>query len=395
MSIPHLFRCPISLDLFTDPVTLCTGQTYDRPSIERWLAGGNLTCPVTMQRLHDTALVPNHTLRHLINQWLLSDCQTRNENKSCNFPLATLKLNLQSPDTSLHAKIETLKKLRILSMESDTGQACLIQLGFFPLLLHLIMQIPHEFDDAFELAEVALDCILSLSPSAHLEYFNILKKDQNLVSLLFLLEQGNVRIKTSICCLMERITSSPVTLELCSVIGQSQRALQVLISLVTDANSQTSEAAVRALSSICSLEANRINMIKEGTMDSLVAYLSSSRRRNAPRALAIMEILLGMDEGKMTLIKNRNAVQVLVKMLFKVSSDHQGSEHAVSALLALCRESLGVQLEAVKAGALKQLLLLLQSQCSAKAKIKARALLKLLSCTIAEAPGVCHSYNAM
>ena len=70
MAIPHLFRCPISLDLFKDPVTLCTGQTYDRSSIEKWLAAGNLTCPVTMQKLHDPSIVPNHTLRHLIDQWL-------------------------------------------------------------------------------------------------------------------------------------------------------------------------------------------------------------------------------------------------------------------------------------------------------------------------------------
>uniref|UniRef100_A0A0D3FW43 U-box domain-containing protein n=1 Tax=Oryza barthii TaxID=65489 RepID=A0A0D3FW43_9ORYZ len=74
MSIPHLFRCPISLDIFTDPVTLCTGQTYDRPCIERWLAAGHRTCPVTMQPLGDaTALVPNRTLRHLIERWLSTD----------------------------------------------------------------------------------------------------------------------------------------------------------------------------------------------------------------------------------------------------------------------------------------------------------------------------------
>ncbi|KAM0939826.1 putative U box domain, armadillo-like helical, Zinc finger, RING/FYVE/PHD-type [Dioscorea sansibarensis] len=398
MSVPHLFLCPISLDLLTDPVTLSTGQTYDRLSIERWLAGGNLTCPVTMQRLQDTTLLPNHTLRHLIDQWLLTDCQTSND-KNCNFSLGTLKHNLESPDTSLNAKLESVKKVRILSMESDTGQACLVQLGFFPLLLHLILQASHEFNDDFELVEVALDCILSLSPpssyyssssssSSHLEFLNILKKDQNLVSLLYLLEQGNGRIKTGICYLIERIASSPMTLDVCSVIGQSQRVLQMLVSLVTDADSQASEAAVRALSGICSFEANCRNAIKEGAMDSLVAYLSGSKRRNATQALATIEILLAMDEGKKMLIKNRNAVRVLVKMLFKVSSDHQGSEHAVNALLLLCRESPWVRSEAVIGGALTQLLLLLQSQCSAKAKSKARALLKLLSCPR-------HSYHSM
>ncbi|CAI8598884.1 unnamed protein product [Vicia faba] len=38
ITIPHLFRCPISLDLLEDPVTLTTGQTYDRSSIEKWIS---------------------------------------------------------------------------------------------------------------------------------------------------------------------------------------------------------------------------------------------------------------------------------------------------------------------------------------------------------------------
>ncbi|WP_423787569.1 U-box domain-containing protein, partial [Klebsiella pneumoniae] len=63
MTIPPLFICPISLDLFTDPVTVSTGHTYDRGSIEKWLATGNLTCPVTMQKLQDPSMVPNCTLR--------------------------------------------------------------------------------------------------------------------------------------------------------------------------------------------------------------------------------------------------------------------------------------------------------------------------------------------
>ncbi|KAJ1440779.1 Zinc finger, RING/FYVE/PHD-type [Sesbania bispinosa] len=36
IEVPALFLCPISLQLMRDPVTVCTGITYDRENIARW-----------------------------------------------------------------------------------------------------------------------------------------------------------------------------------------------------------------------------------------------------------------------------------------------------------------------------------------------------------------------
>lgn len=66
---PSNFVCPISLDIMTDPVILQTGQTYDRASIQKWFDKGNRTCPVSMQKLSDYSLTPNHMLRRLIREW--------------------------------------------------------------------------------------------------------------------------------------------------------------------------------------------------------------------------------------------------------------------------------------------------------------------------------------
>ena len=68
--MPAVFICPISLEPMVDPVTLCTGQTYERANISRWLALGHRTCPTTMQELWDDALTPNPPLRPLIDSWL-------------------------------------------------------------------------------------------------------------------------------------------------------------------------------------------------------------------------------------------------------------------------------------------------------------------------------------
>jgi hypothetical protein len=64
--VPSFFKCSISLELMRDPVVLCTGQNYERNNIEPWLEVGNHTCPATMQTLASLELVPNHTLRRLI-----------------------------------------------------------------------------------------------------------------------------------------------------------------------------------------------------------------------------------------------------------------------------------------------------------------------------------------
>ncbi|KAK9942071.1 hypothetical protein M0R45_007760 [Rubus argutus] len=73
VQIPYHFRCPISLELMRDPVIISTGQTYDRPSIESWVATGNTTCPVTRTQLTDFTLIPNHTLRRLIQEWCVAN----------------------------------------------------------------------------------------------------------------------------------------------------------------------------------------------------------------------------------------------------------------------------------------------------------------------------------
>lgn len=73
--IPHHFICPISLQIMKDPVTVSTGITYDRDSIQRWQSHGqNNTCPVTNQLLPTTSdFTPNHNLRRLIQAWCASD----------------------------------------------------------------------------------------------------------------------------------------------------------------------------------------------------------------------------------------------------------------------------------------------------------------------------------
>ncbi|KAL9649335.1 hypothetical protein ABK040_014637 [Willaertia magna] len=50
------YNCPISQQLMIDPVTIETGQTYDRKTIEEWLKSKN-TCPITRATLKNNNLI--------------------------------------------------------------------------------------------------------------------------------------------------------------------------------------------------------------------------------------------------------------------------------------------------------------------------------------------------
>ncbi|OMO56206.1 hypothetical protein COLO4_35757 [Corchorus olitorius] len=396
MTIPHLFRCPISLDLFKDPVTLSTGQTYDRSSIEKWLSAGNLTCPVTMQKLHDPSLVPNHNLRHLIEQWrqLGHDHQFDPDNHhylttTIDHPLVSLKHKLESPQVSLHQKLQTLENVIVLTEDSPSTNSFLLQIGFLPLLLTLLFDKPEFSQDYIKFVEKGLCFVIKLLPFGEMGCLNMLKEESKLESFIVLFENGTDMMKQSLCHIVVEISSSSETRELCGMIGKNPRFLNKLISQIVHQDSdQTilSEAGIKAISALCCLESNREKLVQQGLTNGLVSYIVYSERKErslVATAMARLEQVLGIERAKEELINNPNGVKAVVKMVFRVS-DHEGSQSAVNSLMMVCQESMEAREKAIGAGVLTQLLLLLQSQCSGRTKTKARTLLKLLRSKWAE-----------
>lgn len=70
---PSEYKCPITATLMVDPVIAVDGMTYERSAIEQWFAanrGGHVKSPVTNQRLKTRDLVPNISLRKLIQDYV-------------------------------------------------------------------------------------------------------------------------------------------------------------------------------------------------------------------------------------------------------------------------------------------------------------------------------------
>ena len=66
--IPERLCCPISLELMERPVIAADGHTYDRSSIEDWLARGNTTSPTTGAKLEHLHLADNHLVKSMVSE---------------------------------------------------------------------------------------------------------------------------------------------------------------------------------------------------------------------------------------------------------------------------------------------------------------------------------------
>jgi len=65
---PEYLVCPISFNLFKDPVIAPSGYTYEREKIEQWIQGHN-TDPMTRIQLRKEQLIPNRKLQEAVDYY--------------------------------------------------------------------------------------------------------------------------------------------------------------------------------------------------------------------------------------------------------------------------------------------------------------------------------------
>ncbi|TKY73484.1 U-box domain-containing protein 19 [Spatholobus suberectus] len=153
--VPEDFRCPISLEIMTDPVTISTGQTYNRTSIQKWLEAGNMICPKTREELTSTELFPNTALKKLVQQFC-SDNDMAIANSTSRNRTVTKTAEPGSP-AAAHAmqfsswflsrrlvfgteeqRTKAAYEIRLLARSNVFNRACLVEMGTVPPLLDLL-----------------------------------------------------------------------------------------------------------------------------------------------------------------------------------------------------------------------------------------------------------------
>lgn len=383
VQIPYHFRCPISLELMRDPVTVSTGQTYDRPSIESWVATGNTTCPVTRAPLTDFTLIPNHTLRRLIQEWCVANQSFGVERiptpKQPADPATVRNLLVQaSSDSSPHAsRLAALRRLRALARDSDKNRSVISSHNALEALLRIVFSGADDSSSSSELGHEALGLAVML-PFAETECAAVASDPERVGRLTRLLYHPSMEVRVNSAALVEIVVAGTRVPELRAQVSNVEEIFEGVVEMVRSpmAYPRALKVGVRTLFALCLVKQTRHKAVSAGAAEALVDRLADLEKCDAERALATVELLCRVPAGCEALAGHALTVPLLVKTILKISD--RGTEHAAGALATLCSASEESQREAVAAGVLTQLLLLVQSDCTDRAKRKAQLLLKLL-----------------
>ncbi|CAH9103597.1 unnamed protein product [Cuscuta epithymum] len=382
--VPYHFRCPISLELMTDPVTVCSGQTYDRGSIQSWLATGNTTCPVTRSPLTDFTLIPNHTLRRLIQEWCVANKAFGIERiPTPKLPaepalVRSLLNQASSAKSQLSSRIAALMRLRAIAHESEKNRSVISANNGRKVLISVLFSDARDLLELSELRHESLAVLAMLLPLSEAEAVLVSSNPVRICYLVSLLSNPSIQVRIDSAAVIESVIVGTRSAELRAQISNVDEIFEGIIGIISCplAYSRSVKVGVKALFALCLTKQHRNKAVAAGAVETLVERLQDLDKCDAERALATVELLCRIPSGCAAFAAHALTVPLLVKTIMKIS--HRANEHAAGALLSICSASEEALRGAAAVGAMTQVLLLVQSDCTERGKRKAQMLLKLL-----------------
>ncbi|XP_047317933.1 U-box domain-containing protein 8-like [Impatiens glandulifera] len=356
--LPDVFKCPISLEIMSDPVILSSGHTYDRSSIQRWLQSGHRTCPISKLPLSDPpSLIPNHALRSLISNYTTTVSIPHPENPQ------TLLSSLTSQYSPLDLKLNSLDQLTRLSKRDSGLRRRLTESGAVSAVLNCVAS------DNPVLQERALTLLLNLSLD-----------DDNKVGLVAEGAIGRVvsALSSADASPDTRAVAATVLTSLAVVevnkatIGAFPYAIKALTLLLSNGHSRERKEATTALYTLCSFPDNRRRAVEHGSVPILIGIAGSGLER----AVALLGLLAKCKEGREEMVKVGDFVAVIVNVLRNGSL--RGVQYALMTLNSVCCYSEDVCLEVLREEGVFEFCLGLLEDENEKVRRNASSLIQLL-----------------
>lgn len=393
IQIPYHFRCPISLELMSDPVTISTGQTYDRNSIESWIAMGNTTCPVTRLALSDFTLIPNHTLRRLIQEWCVANRSNGVERiptpKQPADPISVRSLLSQASaisgnHVSVRSRAAAIRRLRGLARDSEKNRVLIAGHNAREILVRILFADVDAGRDtspsssSSELVSESL-ALLVIFHMTETECESIASDPGRVGFMSRLLFDSSIEIRVNAAALIEMVLTGANSMDLKLIISGSDSIFEGVLDLLKNpiSSRRALKIGIKSIFALCLVKQTRHLAVSAGAPGVLIDRLAADFDRcDTERGLATVELLCRLPEGCAAFGEHALTVPLMVKTILRVSD--RATEYAAGALLALCTAEERCRHEAAAAGLVTQLLLLVQSDCTERAKRKAQMLLKLL-----------------
>nr|VDD45867.1 unnamed protein product [Brassica oleracea] len=392
ITVPTFFKCPISLDVMRSPVSLCTGVTYDRPSIQRWLDGGNNTCPATMQILKSKDFVPNLTLQRLIKAWSdsvgSSAAASPDPASARGIPTkeevneSLMRLSQEKDD---EIRLEILSRIVRFVKDSEASREFLSgREDLVPMLVDIVSAVTTAKIKLAFIAIKILDTIIKKGNEGDRERLSKLMLLTNggdcLTAILLAIQRGDLESKIEAVSVLEVISSCDAKSKM--VIAEREGVLTELIkSISTESDPNLMETSLSFMITISKSKRVRSKLIAAKTITKIKDILMTEETISVAvteKSLKLLEILSSKREGRSE-ICGGGCVEGVVKKLLKVSTT--ATEHAVTILWCLChvfKEDKTVEETVERSNGVTKLLVVIQSNCSPMVRQMAKDLIKVL-----------------
>ncbi|EXB84496.1 U-box domain-containing protein 9 [Morus notabilis] len=335
LSSPPEFRCPLSKELMRDPVVVSTGQTYDRPFIQKWLKAGNRTCPLTKQVLSHTNLIPNHLIREMISQWCkcrgieLSDpLHYINEEGITEADRDHFLSLLGKMSSSLPEQKEAAKELRMLTKRMPSFRALFGEsLDAIPQLLRPLSEGKSQSGIQPEIQEDVITTLLNLS--IHDNNKKLVAETPMVIPLLVeALRSGTIETRTNAAAALFTLSALDSNKAL---IGKSG-ALKPLIDLLEEGHPMAMKDVASAIFNLCIIHENKERVVRDGAVGVILRKITN--RMHVDELLAILA-MIATHQKAVEEMGDLGAVPCLLNIIRESTCD-RSKENGIAILYAIC-----------------------------------------------------------
>ncbi|XVF42428.1 hypothetical protein PTKIN_Ptkin01aG0362100 [Pterospermum kingtungense] len=317
-------KCPISGDITSDPVVLASGQTYDRPQIQKWLEEGNRTCARSKQVLSHS---DRYEKQGIAVPTPYQDIHGGTSTMSDRIYLNSLLEKLSSSSSSLSDQKEAAKELRRVTKTTPSCRAVLCE--FTDAISKLLSPLSEsKVDEDTDLQENLITTVLNLS--LHDDDDNKRLISETLRAIALLVESvkfGTIETRSNAAatlCSLSALNANKY------MIGNSG-APRALLDLLHHHPLAIKDAA-EAILSLCNVPANRAKFIELRAVRLIMLKIQSGLL--VDQLLAILA-LLSTHLDAIAELAELDTMHCLFRII-RDSTSERAKENCVTVLYNMC-----------------------------------------------------------
>ncbi|CAA0826599.1 U-box domain-containing protein 9 [Striga hermonthica] len=376
LAAPEEFKCPLSKELMRDPVIIATGQTFDRPFIQKWLKTGNRTCPKTEQVLSHTILTPNHLIRTIIAQHckkngitLPDPNQYTNEYSltQADQDLFISLLEKMSSSLPLPEQKEAAKQLRLLTKKNPSFRALFSEYhDSIPKLLFPLSRVHPD-----HIQEDVITTLLNIS--IHDSNKKLVAETPRVIDILMnaLKNSGTIETRSNAAAAIFVLSALDSNKAL---IGKSG-ALKPLIDLLDEGHPLAMKDVASAIFNLCVIHENKTRAVSEGVIRVILEKIVGGII--VDELLSILA-MLSTNQRAVEEMGELGGVSCLLGII-RESSCARNQENCVAILYTICYNDRSKLKEVKEEENLNRTISRLARNGSSRAKRKANGILERLN----------------